>query len=164
MLSREISVNCLPNPSTRDIQQELKGVHLQPYSVIQPSLSAPSPHLQGEMYKFARKISPYSSSWTGRVGRRDKVLRLCHEELKQAKILILSSKHSWMLLILSALWSKPSPSISGSIFQPGPSRAKYRQPEGKCGWRYSCRQLLCVKGGPRSAAAVDSLGAPIQHT
>lgn len=111
MLSREISANCLPNPSTRDIQQELMGVHLQPYSVIQPSLSAPSTNLQGEMQKFAWKIFLCSSSWTDRVGRRDKEeLRLCHEEPKQAKIQTLSSKHSWRLLIFSSL--RPNPSLT----------------------------------------------------
>ena len=109
MLSREISANCLPNPSTRDIQQELMGVHLQLYSVIQPYLSAPSTDLQGEMHELAQKIFLCNSSWTGRVGRRDKEeLKLCHEEPKQAKIQMLISKHSWRLLIFSALWSKPS--------------------------------------------------------
>lgn len=81
MLSREISANCLPNPSTRDIPRELMGVHLQPYSVIQPSLSALSTNLQGEMHKFAGKrfLCISSAAAAGRVGTRDRQeLSLCH--------------------------------------------------------------------------------------
>lgn len=92
-----------------EIQPELRGVHLQPYSVIQPSLSALSTNLRGEMRMFAWKIFLCSSSWTGRVGRMAKEeLRLCHDKPKQARIQMLSNKRSWSLLIFSALWSKPS--------------------------------------------------------
>lgn len=42
-----------PSP---DIQQLLMGAHLQPSSVIQPSLSAPPAHLQGEMWVCSRDL------------------------------------------------------------------------------------------------------------